>query len=126
MPQMSLGNGYTIDLADGWTFVHALQDALQEMQQGYNSYITKVQIYPPGNDGHSQTFSSSMTQAAVANHETWYQNKVSQLQTMIANVEGMLHQYQIAETANTIQWAAPEKYNPNDDSDEPRGRHGAV
>ena len=103
MPQLSLGNGYTIDLADGWTFVHALEDALQEIQTGFSRNVLGAQIQPPGNDGHSQTFSSGMTQKAVAAHHDWYVSKVSQLNGMIQQVKGMLQQYQIAETANTIQ-----------------------
>lgn len=127
MPQMSLGNGYTIDLADGWTFVHALEDAVNEMRAGYIAHVADLDISPPGNDGHSQTFSSGMTAKAVGAHRDWYTAKVNQLNGMIDNVKGMLQQYQITETANTIQWAAPETYNPNQDSnDTPRGHHGAV
>lgn len=127
MPEMSLGNGYTIDLADGWTFVHALEDAVNEMITGYTTHILDIDISPPGNDSHSKTFSSGMTSKAVQAHQAWYQAKIKQLNGMIDNVKGMLQQYQIVETANTIQWAAPETYNPNQDSNDiPRGPHGAV
>lgn len=126
MPQMSLGNGYTIDLADGWTFVHALQDALQQVQDGYQANVASLRMMAPGNDAHSGTFISGMSQKAVEAHRDWYVAKVKQLGTMIDNMTGILHQYGIAETANTIQWKAAEKYNPNDDSGDIRRGHGAV
>ena len=126
MPQMSLGNGYNIDLADGWTFVHALEDAVDEMRAGYVQNVQGLVIDPPGNDHHSETFSSSIGQKAVNAHEAWYAAKLAQLQGMIANVTGILQQYQIAETANTIQWSGPQTYNPSQDSDVPKGRHGAI
>jgi hypothetical protein len=127
MPEMSLGNGYTIDLADGWTFVHALEDAVNEMQVAWTINSRNVQIRPPGNDAHSQTFSSSMASKAVDAHQKWHDDKVNQLEGMIQNITGMLHQYQITETANSIKWTAPETYNPNQDSNDiPRGPHGAV
>ncbi|HEY2696445.1 MAG TPA: hypothetical protein VGJ45_13325 [Pseudonocardiaceae bacterium] len=126
MPQMSLGNGYTIDLADGWTFVHALQDSLREVQDGYQKNVASMRMMAPGNDAHSGSFISSMSQKYVEAHHDWYTAKVNQLGTMIDNMTGILQQYGIAETANTIQWQAPETYNPNDSSgDIPRG-HGAV
>jgi hypothetical protein len=126
MPEMSLGNGYTIDLADGWTFVHALQDAQKQISDGYQANILGMLLQPPGNDGHSGTFISGMTTKAVEQHRTWYLAKMQQLGTMIDSATGILHQYGIAETENTIQWQAAVKYDPNDDSDTPRGRHGAV
>lgn len=126
MPEISLGNGYTIDLADGWTFVHALEDALREMQTGYEANIGTMRMMPPGNDAHSSSFISSMSQKAVEAHHTWYVAKVQQLGTMIDNMTGILKQYGITETANTINWQAAETYNPNQSTDTPRGRHGAV
>lgn len=125
MPQMSLGNGYTIDLADGWTFVHALQDSLDQLRAGYAKNVANMVIHPPGNDQHSGSFASGMTTAAVTNHENWYKDRVNQLGTMITNVTGILQQYGIAETANTIKWADAPTYDPNDNSDVRRG-HGAV
>lgn len=126
MPQMSLGNGYTIDLADGWTFVHALQDALQQIQDGYQKNVGSMRMMAPGNDAHSGSFISGMSQKAVEAHSEWYTAKVRQLGTMIENMTGILQQYGIAETANTIQWKAAAVYNPNDTSNDiPRG-HGAV
>jgi hypothetical protein len=125
MPQLSLGNGYTIDLADGWTFVHALEDALQQMQAGFTQNVQGRRIDAPGNDTHSRTFSSGMTTKAIQLHQEWYDTKVAQFRGMIQNVTGILNQYQIAETANTIQWADAPTYDPNSSSDIPRG-HGAV
>jgi hypothetical protein len=126
MPQMSLGNGYTIDLADGWTFVHALEDALKEMMAGYQKNCQDLNITAPGNDAHSQSFSTNMTQKAVSDHENWYNAKRNQLNTMIQNVTGMLQQYQVAETVNTIQWSAPVTYDPNQPQTDDRRGHGAV
>jgi hypothetical protein len=127
MPQMSLGNGYSIDLADGWALVHTLQDALKQMQDGFTSYCQNLTIGAPGNDAHSGSFADDMSQNAVNAHETWFMNTSQQFNTMIDNVKGILQQYGIAETENTIQWAAAPTYNPNDNSDDmPRGRHGAV
>ena len=60
MPQMSLGNGYSIDLADGWTFVHTLQDALKEMRDGWEKNVQSLRIEAPGNDGHSGSFATNM------------------------------------------------------------------
>jgi hypothetical protein len=35
MPELNLGNGYQIDLADGWTFVHALEDAIDQLTEAW-------------------------------------------------------------------------------------------
>ena len=65
MPALNLGNGFQIDLADGWTFVHALQDGLDQLQTAWIANGEGLQIPAPGNDGHSGNFSSSMTTDAV-------------------------------------------------------------
>lgn len=126
MPQMSLGNGYTIDLADGWTFVHALQDAQNQLRDGWAANMTNLSVDPPGNDSHSGSFATGISGSAVDKHREWYVGKMQQLGQMIDNMTGILNQYGIAETANTIQWQAAVKYNPNDDTDTRRGMHGAV
>jgi hypothetical protein len=45
-----------------------------------------------------------MTQNAVQKHEAWYNDQLKKLNTMKDNVTGILQQYGVAETANTIQW----------------------
>jgi hypothetical protein len=103
---LNLGNGYTIDLADGWTFVHAMQDAVHQLQEAWAADGQNLEIPPPGNDGHSHTYSGSMTADAVNKHKDWYFGQVQHLQTMTQNLTGILQQYGIAETENTIQWNA--------------------
>jgi hypothetical protein len=104
VPELNLGNGYQIDLADGWTFVHALEDAINQLTEAWTVNSHQIAAPPPGNDGHSQTFSNSMTQNAVQKHEAWYFSQIQKLNTMRDNVTGVLQQYGITETANTIQW----------------------
>lgn len=104
MPELNLGNGFQIDLADGWTFVHAMQDAVHQLQAAWIADGQNLEIPAPGNDGHSGNFSSSMTSDAVKKHSDWYFGQVQNLQTMTQNLIGILQQYGITETANTIQW----------------------
>lgn len=104
MPEMNLGNGYSIDLADGWTFVHALHDAVEQLQAAWLADGQRLRVPAPGNDGHSQNYSSSMTKDAVQKHQEWYYGQIQSLNSMIQNVTGILQQYGITETANTIQW----------------------
>jgi hypothetical protein len=104
MPEMSLGNGYSIDLADGWTFVHALEDSRDQLRAAWFADGQRLKVPAPGNDGHSQNYSSSMTRDAVQKHRDWYLGQVQSLETMIQNATSILQQYGITETANTIQW----------------------
>jgi hypothetical protein len=120
-PGLSLGNGYTINLTDGWTFVHALQDSLDQLQEGWNTNCRDLQIPPPGNDAHSKTFSTSVTQTAVSAHAQWYNQQVQKLGTMVQNVTGILHQYGIAETENTIQWTATDTSSVGSTAPESKG-----
>ncbi len=103
---MSLGNGYTIDLESGWTMVHSLQAALDKLQAGWQANIEGIQILPPGNDGHSKGFSKTATQEAIDEHRNWYYGQVQWFTSMVNTATGILKQYGIAETENTIQWSA--------------------
>jgi hypothetical protein len=120
-PGLSLGNGYTISLADGWTFVHALDDSLQQMREGWLQNCEGLQINPPGNDQHSSNFATAITQKAIDAHATWYNAKTQELQTMIQNMTGILHQYGIAETENTIQWTATDTSSSGSTAPESKG-----
>lgn len=104
MAQFNLGNGYSIDLAQGWTFVHALEDALNQLDEAWVKNGNQIAAPPPGNDGHSHTFSTSMTSDAINKHRDWYYAQVQKLSQMKDNATAILNQYGIVETANTIQW----------------------
>lgn len=106
MAELSLGNGYTIDLADGWMFVHSLEDALRQLRESWQQNSQSLRIPAPGNDAHSKNFSQNMTQQAVDAHAQWYASQTAKLLSMINNVSGMLHHYGIAETENNIKWGA--------------------
>ncbi len=112
MPQVNLGNGYEIDLADGWTFVHALQDSLLQLEEGWQANCANLVIRPPGNDGHSHSFSQEFTQKAIDQHTQWYNAKIKQFNSMVQNMTGILQQYGVTETANTIQWGAADTSSP--------------
>lgn len=111
MPELNLGNGFQIDLADGWTFVHAMQDAYDQLQAAWIKDGEGLQIPAPGNDGHSGNFSSSMTAEAVKKHKEWYLGQVANLNNMIQNLTGILHQYGITETANAVPWNTADAYS---------------
>jgi hypothetical protein len=123
---MNLGNGYSIDLSDGWTFVHALQDSVDQLQSAWYLHGASLRIPPPGNDGHSRNYSSSMTTAAVQKHHDWYDGQIQSLNSMIQNVTGILQQYGIAETANTIQWNATDTGSSGADNLGKGGGRGAI
>jgi hypothetical protein len=107
MDQLSLGNGYQIDLADGWTFVHALENALDDLKTGYEKNFVDIysDVVAPGQDPHSANFHQTLADA-VDRHRQWYADKAQSLTQMINNVRGVLNRYGIAETANTITWGA--------------------
>ncbi len=104
---MSLGNGYSIDMSDGWTFVHALQRALDDLGSALDQHGVGLQIPPPGNDAHSQHFSQVMTQRAVLAHNQWAQQQQQTLTVMVEKATALLKQYGVAETENTMQWGDP-------------------
>ena len=120
MPEMSLGNGYTIDLADGWTFVHALQDAAKRCGRHGRCQHREAQTWlRRENDGTVGTFSSEHDRSAVNAHQCWYWAKFGATQWAndpkhdwhLAAVSG------IAETENTISGKLPKSLsNPDQDS----------
>lgn len=127
MAQFNLGNGYSIDLSQGWTFVHALEDALDQLNNAWNKDGNQIVIPPPGNDGHSQTFSSSMTSDAVQKHQAWYYSQIQKLTQMKDNATAILQQYGIVETANTIQWnSTPDDSTGNGSNEGKGGGRGAI
>jgi hypothetical protein len=126
MAQLGLGNGYTIDLADGWTFVHSLEDALGQLRQAWQQNSPNLQVPSPGNDAHSKDFSQSMTQQAVHAHQEWFDNQVTKLGAMINNVSAMLHQYGIAETENDINWGGSDIGTAGSPASPPWGGRRAI
>jgi hypothetical protein len=126
MAELSLGNGYTIDLADGWTFVHSLEDALRQLRQAWQQNGANLQVPSPGNDAHSRNFSQSMTQQAVHAHQEWFEDQVTKMGAMINNASAMLHQYGIAETENNIKWGAGDIGTPGSQSSSPQGGRRAI
>ena len=125
MPEMSLGNGYSIDLADGWAFIHALEDSRDQLRAAWFADGQGLKVPPPGNDGHSQNYSSSMTKDAVQKHRDWYLGQIQSLETMIQTTTGILQQYGIAETANTIQWNSADSSSSGIDNLGKGGGRGA-
>ena len=102
MPQIDVGNGFSIDIADAQKFVNALQDRRDSLIHTLRTYGQGIFVKAPGHDDYSGGWANEAN-ATANDYQAWNLAQQQTLTTLINNVNAVVAQYQKTEQHNTMR-----------------------
>lgn len=102
MPELDLGNGYSIDFADVQKFVQILQDTRDNLLHVVRAHWRELQIPAPGHDEYSGAWADNANQVRDE-YLQWNQQRQAELNDLISRVNMAMAGYQRTEQHNTIR-----------------------
>ena len=102
MAEISLGNGFSIDIADAQKFVQALDDRLKSLQNTYFTHAQNLYVPAPGHDAVSGDYAARAT-ASIDSYKTWNVDQQNTLKGLINQVNAVVTNYQQTDQHNTMR-----------------------
>jgi hypothetical protein len=102
MPQINVGGGFTIDLAEGERFVKVMKKHRRTLEVAFSDHMQGLFIKPPGHDDYSKAFAASGNDM-IREFRDWVMGVLKDMQDKIDLVESQLKTYGQVESDNTMK-----------------------